>query len=737
VLSVGVLCVAALAHDPAAGPARAPERPQTPRSTPSNPTVSHDLEALWFVPSEKERGRVSATHDDLTDAATKYATGEFADALKLAKRSLAQGGPLQDYASLYIGLSQLRFGQVDEARRTLEALRESKPQGYVAIAAALGSGEAAEAAGDHAAAVVIYERLVADKTVVNEDVLSRLGRASLAAGDRKKSAEAYQRVYYEFALTDAAPAAGEWLDMLKDQVVRNGYKADFGRASMLFGARRYSDARAAFQEIVSETSGDDRELADLRIAEANFFLKRYEAARDGVRPYLDRASRKAEARFFDLSALRDLGQHEKYIDLTRALVNDFPESSWSEEALNNLGTHYILQNEDEEAAQVFAEMYQRYPNGAYAERAAWKSGWWSYKSGEYATTVRVFESAEQAFPRSNYRPSFLYWSARAHAKLDHGTEAVDRLHLVQSDYGSSYYGRLAVKQLAGRADTLPATERPVSASRQPVSATVLRPPTEGRIRTLLAAGLYDDALNELRYAQRAWGGSPALDATIAWTYHRKGDLRRAITVMRRAYPQFLTSTGHQLPTEILQVIFPLTYWDSIRKHSAARDLDPFLVAALIAQESTFDPEARSVANAWGLMQIVPSTGRRLARTLGIRRFTTSMLNNPEVNIRMGTLYFSQLARQFGGTHYALASYNAGESRVVRWKAERPGLDEDEFIDDIPFPETQNYVKRILGTAEDYRRLYGEGSGRPIPVASPQSGREPAPKRPAARTRRQG
>ncbi len=81
---------------------------------------------------------------------------------------------------------------------------------------------------------------------------------------------------------------------------------------------------------------------------------------------------------------------------------------------------------------------------------------------------------------------------------------------------------------------------------------------------------------------------------------------------------------------------------------------------------------------------------------------------------MGTLYFSQLVRQFGGTHYALASYNAGESRVVRWKAERPGLDEDEFIDDIPFPETQNYVKRILGTAEDYRRLYGEGSGRPIP-----------------------
>ena len=166
------------------------------------------------------------------------------------------------------------------------------------------------------------------------------------------------------------------------------------------------------------------------------------------------------------------------------------------------------------------------------------------------------------------------------------------------------------------------------------------------------------------------------------------------------------------------MIYPLTYWDSIRKNAAARNLDPYVVAALIAQESTFDPKARSVANAWGLMQVIPSTGRRLARSLGIRRFSTTMLTDPEINLRMGTLYFSRLVEQFGGSYYALASYNAGESRVVRWKAERPGIEQDEFIDDIPFPETQNYVKRILGTAEDYRALYSKaGGGRPIPVAT--------------------
>src|SRR5881398_2085618 len=111
------------------------------------------------------------------------------------------------------------------------------------------------------------------------------------------------------------------------------------------------------------------------------------------------------------------------------------------------------------------------------------------------------------------------------------------------------------------------------------------------------------------------------------------------------------------------------------------------------------------------MQIVPKTGRYYARSLRLPRFSVGMLTTAETNLRMGTAYFSDLVKQFGGAHYALASYNAGENRVARWIAERPGVDAEEFIDDIPFPETQNYVKKILGTAEDYRRLYGSDSGK--------------------------
>ncbi|MEO6212035.1 MAG: transglycosylase SLT domain-containing protein [Vicinamibacterales bacterium] len=685
----------------------------------THPTLPANTSDLWLVPSENDRtARVSAQFDPLAEAARRYQAEEFSDALQFASTPSLKGTPLASHALYYQGIAQLRLLQTAEARKTFKRLLDTSPPGALAIAAALAAGEAADAAGDSAAAARLYAPLAADKLAVSEDVLVRLGRAALTSGDRRTAADAYVRLYYEFPLTAGGAAAGPVLESLKDLITRTGYAADIGRGQMMFGARRYAEAKAVFGGIRSALAGDDRELADLRVAECDVQLKNYSTALDGLRPYLESASRRAEARFFYLSAIRELNDHAQYVALARALIADFPDSSWAEEALNNLGTHYILTNDDAAAAETFRDIFANYPNGQYSERAAWKYGWWSYKHDHYAETIRVFESAAAAFPRSNYRPSYVYWAARSHGKIGAASHASARMRIVYADYGNSYYGRLAGGHLR-RAGLLPVRDavRAVSTPVTAVAAPAL--PTEATIRMLLASGLYDDALSELRYAQRVWGSSPVIDATIAWTYHQKGELRRAITLMRRAYPQHLAADGRTLPPEILQVIYPLAYWDSIRRESARMGLDPYLVAALIGQESTFDPQIKSPANAWGLMQVVPATGRRLARNLEIRNFTTERLTDPELNIRLGTYYFAQLIQQFGGTYYALASYNAGENRVVRWRAERPGLDEDEFIDDIPFPETQNYVKRILGTAEDYRLLYGSGDSRPRGLAGPR------------------
>jgi soluble lytic murein transglycosylase len=703
---------------------------QVPEAEPLRPTVHaalpQNIEDYWFAPRASERA--GAKNTVLAQAAAAYASGNYAAALTYARQALGAAGPLQDYARLYLGLALLRQSNGAEAEKAFAAILDRKPEGYLSVAATMGKAEAMEQRGDHAGAAGIYETLSSHKAVAPEDVLTHLARAAQAAGDRRRAADAWSRVYYEFPLTDAAKIAAEALPAFQDLVTRADVKRDLGRALVLFGAKRYTDARSALQDLESRVSGDDKEVVSLRLAECDYFLKRYAAARDGARPFLDNASRRAEAKFFFLSALRGLGDHDEANRLTRALVDEFPDSSWSSEALNNLGTHYILTSDDDLAAQTFKELFEKFPTGPYAERSAWKYGWRAYTTGNYAETVRVFERAAANFPRSDYRPPYLYWSGRAREKLGQRESALARLRLVYTDYMNSYYGRLAGRRLPA---TKAAPAQPVAAAYQtpapsPAPALAAPPPTAPLIRQMLAAGLYDAALDELHFAQKAWGTSPAIEATMAWIYHEKGELRRAITVMRRAYPQFLAESGEGLPADILQIIFPLTYWDAIKKNAALYELDPYVVASLILQESNFDPTAHSGANAWGLMQIVPATGRRLAVAVGIRRFNTAMLTNGDTNIRLGTLYFKRLVAQFGGFYYALASYNAGENRVVRWKSERPHMDEDEFIDDIPFPETQNYVKRVLGIAEDYRRLYGEGEGHPSPVT-----KAPASKRPAA------
>jgi soluble lytic murein transglycosylase len=227
--------------------------------------------------------------------------------------------------------------------------------------------------------------------------------------------------------------------------------------------------------------------------------------------------------------------------------------------------------------------------------------------------------------------------------------------------------------------------------------------------------MYDAAADELRYAQKIWGDLGTIDATFAWTYREQGQsevgsrqfslYRGSMNAMKRAYPQYLTAGGERLPREIQRIIYPLAYWDLIQKYSAQNGLDPFVVAALTCQESTFVANIRSPAKAVGLMQLEPATARQLAKRAGLT-YSSRLLTDPEANIRMGTLYLADKVREFGSLYLAIATYNAGEGRLHRWLPERPGLSQEEFIDDMPFYETQNYVRKILATAEDYRRIYG-------------------------------
>jgi soluble lytic murein transglycosylase len=703
-----------VAQQPVDVPAPVPPAPSGLVATDHLP-LPKDLSQYWFVPGKTDDARFAS----LERGVKAVTAGDYATGLALVTRPGLGETRLGDYARYYQAIALQGLSRMPEADAILTKLSSSPMEGQLADAVKVKLAEVMVARQDAARAEQLLRSFTAATKSPAEDVWMLLGQAEDELNHRDHAIEAYRKVYYESPLGGRAADAKTALDRLQVPVgVAGAPIADeLARAERLFAGRRWAEARVAFEFLIGLVPEADRELVSRHLAQSDYHLGRHRQARDRIKTHLDDGSpNDAESRYYYLSATRGLGERANFVRLARELVSDYPDSPWAAETLDDLASFYIVDDQDEEADRVFRQLLDRFPRHRYSERASWKVGWEAYRRGKFAETVRVFESAAVNFPRADYRPAWLYWSGRARDRMGDGPGAAARYRLAVVDYGNSYYGRLASRLLESRRDGT-AVPPPALHSVAPPAMTPA-PPTEPLMRALMAAALYDDALKEVQFAQRSWGDSPALQATSAWIRAQQAQklrseerftaLRGSITSMRRAYPQFLAAEGTGLPLEVLRVIFPLDYWDLIEKHSKAKSLDPYLVSALMAQESTFTADIRSSANARGLMQVMPGTGRQYARKLGIRPFTTASLSQPETNVRIGTQYFKDLVDRFGGTHYALASYNAGDARVAEWIKEAPGLAPDEFIDSIPFPETQNYVKRILGTAEDYRRLYGTG-----------------------------
>ena len=656
--------------------------------------------------------------------------GDAASVSALVSASALDASPLADYAKYYRGLVALRQSRLDAAAATFGSVGAGGARSYIAEQALWRLGEVQEQRGEYALASATFARLLASKPGEIDRVAHRLGVARERAGDLTGSIEAHRLVYYDYPLSADASSSGDVLERLRatDVPFPARLEKTRARAAALYASRRWALARAAYVEVASATTGDVHDGAEVRIAAADVQARQFRAAVERLRPLLRAGAHQAEAQHHHALALRGLGDVNGYVQAVRALADAQRQSPYAEEALNDLAVWHVLRDDDASAAETFGQMVQRFPGGRFAERAAWKAGWWAYRQRNDAAAIAYFETGAVRFPRSDYRPSWLYWSGRAKQRLGDGAGATARFVLTATDYHNSYYGRLAVAQLASAGVAVP-TSLVAAPGPRP-----LPPPTERQIALLMALGLHDLALAEAQFARRVFGDSPALQATVALAHHRAGRLRPAINAMKRAYPQYLASGGETLPADVLRVIFPIDYWQQLEGSARRRGLDPYLVVALAAQESTFDAGISSSAGAIGLMQIMPATGRSVARQLGIKPFSTRRLTDPEVNMAIGTEYFGDLMAQFGHAAYALAGYNAGGHRVTRWKGERPGLPIDEWIDDIPFPETQNYVKRILGTAEDYRRLYGGGVLKPVPMVAPAPAAAPAKAAPPTKRR---
>jgi soluble lytic murein transglycosylase len=378
-----------------------------------------------------------------------------------------------------------------------------------------------------------------------------------------------------------------------------------------------------------------------------------------------------------------------------------------------------VHHEYDQALDAFRELQQRFPNGSRASYAHWKAAWLTLRQGRNDEAKKEFEEQIALYPLGNETSAALYWRARLAEEDNDFAMARAYYQKLSERYRNYYYAELGRERLAhfspGTAEPAKTDDYPLLDHVPPLDhaekIALTDPPSDDlhlqKAELLGNGGLVDLAVRELQAASAADGGKWE-PAETAHLYTDTGHYNLAIEVMKHSVPSYFAVDLPNLPREYWEALFPRPYWNDLKKFSVTNGLDPYLVASLIRQESEFNPAAVSRANAVGLMQLLPKTGKLVARQEKLKRYNPSQLYTPTVNLQLGTRYFKGMVDQFGGSfEYALAAYNAGSDRVQEWLGQGKYRDAPEFVESIPFTETREYVQAIMRNASVYRQLYGE------------------------------
>jgi soluble lytic murein transglycosylase len=639
--------------------------------------------------------------------------GRYAEALAHLTHADVQRTLLRDRALFAMGQAQEGLGQLDAAARSYAAAG-AEADNAVVCAALPRAAEAFLRSGQPDTAVPLLERTIATCPRETPDALLALGDAQIARGDRPAAAAAYAHLDRDHPASPAAAEARRKLPGLASLLPPAGAeeraRTRLARATALLAAGRSSEAIEALRAVsVASLPPAEADLTRVQLARALFVRGRAREAQALVQKVAADSPHAAEAAFL---LARERARRSRSPSPYEAVAERFPGTPWAEESLLALANHYQKDALDELALPWWRRLLQTFPDGRYVERAAWRVGWADYRAGRYEAAAQVLESTARLRPPSGATPGFLYWAARSRLALGQRERARQLLEETVQRYKHAYHGLRAREALARLGGGGSSTSRAaVVADGQPPEVD-LPEPRAGRLRQLLLIERLEEAEEELRLMPE----TPRVFATSAWIEWRCGRFRPAIIAMKRAYPEWVGEAGDRLPDEVWRILFPLRYGDELRRAAEQEGLDASLVAALILQESSFDPAALSRAGARGLMQVMPATGRRLARDKGLR-YRRAALHDPHTSLDFGTHYLRKMSDRYDGSvEKVLAAYNAGPERVDAWTTARPGLSPEEFLESIPFTETRAYEMIVLASREQYRQLYGLGRTAPGPVA---------------------
>jgi len=637
----------------------------------------------------------------------------------------AVGGRLpsvQDYVSYYLARALYDAGQYQAAITELEKTISHSPPSPLEPRAVLLAARVYLDSGDSGPGVSLLREYM--KILPQPDGWLLLGQCQEAAGDPGAAVDAYQHVYYGHPVTDASRQALPALTRIRRQLGRDyppiPAQLKFTRVERLMRIGEHLMAREELQDMTVRLGGTDRDRARVWLGRA-----RYEREHDSVAYKWLRQLRvghpevEAERLYYLLETARRLKRTSEVLRAIQDLNENHRDSPWRLRGLVSAGNMYLLTNSHEEYLPFYGACAEAFPAHARAAYCDWKVVW-SHYIRRQPDAPELFRGHLRDFPFSKNASAALYFLGRLAEESGDLPAAGAYYREIEHEYPNYYYAyrareRLSAAGSGANADSeevlefLDGIEFPARRHEKSFEPTELTAARLERARTLFAAELRDWGESELRYGSRTGAQGPILAVELAESASKRGDHGTSLRYIKGLAPGYLTMPFESAPESFWRLAFPLPYRATLEKYSGQRELDPFFVAALIRQESEFNPRAVSRARAYGLTQVLPSTGRQISRKAGVRGFRTAMLYEPDVNVNMGTYYLRAMIDDLDGhTEAALAAYNAGKSRASAWLTWAEFREPAEFVETIPFTETRNYVMRVTECLPNYRaRLTGE------------------------------
>ncbi|MCB1025760.1 MAG: transglycosylase SLT domain-containing protein [Acidobacteria bacterium] len=656
------------------------------------------------------RGRIRLENGDPNGAAQLLDSEIFAQKTKLA-----------DYALWLRGKALLDANQDLQAQRVFEELIQKYPNSMRVRNGRLLWANDLLKSGSAQKIQPVLQPLLEKK---DPDALLLMAQAYERSSLTPQAIEFYRKAYFFGAGTKAGDEAEKWLTAQAQDLKPVTPEEILARANTLYRKSSFSEAAEAYDEL--ERIFPDDSNADTQLKRLTASAKAQQTARaQAVFNQIPLSSEIKEEAFYQLAlGYAKARQWEQAMSTLTDMRQKFPKSKLTPAAMVDVGMAARDQRRKSDESYLLKLAMDIYPESIEVTKAQFEVAWMEHENKNYAVSARMLTEhlARYVDQDNSYRGQAGYWAARDSELAGLTDEACALYDAVTYRYGANWYGYLGLQRLLimrrnGKCQTTPkfpvnslipkAVENMKGVVVVAETATAKELARADKSEELSAVGLFDWAIEELEMAKKTANESPKINLALAKHYRFKGDNVQALLSLAKSYPDYSQMFPEEMGKEEWDIFYPLTHWNDIKFYANKRNLDPYQVAGLIRQETIFNPNAKSGANAYGLMQLLIPTAKTMARkysSTDSSSISGYSLFNPTLNIELGTAYMREQLDKYGRIEYMAVAYNAGPGRVVRWKAELP-VQMDEFVEEIPFRETKGYVQGVIRNSAQYRRLY--------------------------------